>query len=250
MPPRRAPGGEAAARRAAAELVAAAAAEPAAPSGAAAAGRGGATTSAGASPRAGAPRPRVSAALAALRDTLEGVSPAGAAEALGVEGLLAALLREAAAPPGPDAIAAASCLLAIHSAADSDGYPDRSGQRAAAAALFAAAQRDPACLFDAMGRVAAMQAAARSAGGAAFAGAAPPPASSTPPGAAAAAAAAADAADATPGLQLFALLRLADHLLVRGCGPGDGSALAKAFARSAAAVDATIEVLLHGCPGS
>jgi hypothetical protein len=227
MPPRRATAGEAAARRAAEELVAAAAAEPP-PMGAAAAGRGSAAASADASARAGPPRRRVSAALAALRDTLEGVSPAGAArEAVGVDGLFAALLREAAAPPGAHATYAAECLLAIGMAAA------RPGQRAAAAALSSALRRDAACLFDAMGRVAALQAAARAA------------ASSPLPAAGAGLNA---AAAGTPGLQLFVLVSLAGHLLADELGPDDGSR-AKAFARSGGAVAAALEVLLHGCPG-
>jgi hypothetical protein len=228
MPPKRAtaPRGEAAVRRAVEELVAATAAEPA-PSG----------TSA-----AGTPRRRVFAALAALRRSLLVSSPAGAAEALGVDGLCATLLREAAAPPGPHATEAINCFVAISKVAGTEG-----GQRTAVRdALSVALRRDAACLFDAMGRTAAMQAAARarSAGGAA-------PARSTAAPASAGLSAATDAAAggaATPGRQLFVLLTLAVHLLSdRSCEPDDGAG--KAFARSGAAVSATLEALLHGCPG-
>jgi hypothetical protein len=240
MPPRRA---QAAARRAAEELVAAAARQPA-PSGADAASAGSA---------AGTPqRMRVLAALAALWNCLDGTSPACAAEALGVEGLFATLLREAAAPPGPHAATAAGCLVAVVRAACSESDPARSGQhansdggRAAAAALSAALRSDPARLFGAMGRAAAMQAAGRSGGGAAPAGWPPPPAGA---GLLAPAAAAAVAALYTPGPQLFALLRLVVFHLSDGRGPDDGAAV-KAFARSGAAVDATLEALVHGCTG-
>jgi hypothetical protein len=222
--------------------VAAAAAEPAAPGGTAAAGRGG--TSVDPSARAPA-RPRVSAALAALRDTLAGASPAGAAaEALGVDGLFAALLREASAPPGPHATKAAMCLLAIGLAAGTGG-PVRPDQRATADAVAAAVRRDTAGLFDATGRAAAMQAAGRAAGDAAPGGSSRPPAGAVP---AAAAAADAAAAAAAPGMQLVAMFSLVDHLVSEAYGPGD-DALAKAFARSGGAVAAALELLLHGCPG-
>jgi hypothetical protein len=235
MPPSgRAPAGTAAAaqyaaRRAAEELVAAAAAEPT-PGGAAV---GPAATLAPAPARAATLRVRVCMALVLLRQSLAGSSPAGAAAAaLGVGGLLAALLREAGAPPGPHATEAAECIAAIHKAAGSEGG-------SVAAALSAAVLRDAACLFDAMGRAAAMQAAARSAGGAASAGSAAAP----PAGAGLSTAAAAG----TPGLQLFALLCLACHPLSEVRGPDEHTYACKAFARSAAAVDATLEVLLHGC---
>jgi hypothetical protein len=235
---KKAPRGQTAARRAAQEVVAAAAAEPA-PGGAAAAGRRGSTTSARGT--AATARQRVAAALAALCDSLD-ASPAGATEALGVQGLLATLLREAAAPPGPHAIEAASCLAAIGAAASSEASPARPGQRAAAAALSVALRRDAACLFDAMGRVAAAQAAGRSAGGPAPAGSPPPPAGAGP------AAAGVAAAAATPGWQLSVLLRLALHLLWDEPG-ADGGAYVTAFARSDGALAATLEVLLHGTPG-
>jgi hypothetical protein len=246
MPPRRAPRGEGAARRAAVEVVAAAAAEPA-PGGRAAAGSG--TNNASGRALPGPPRRRVFAAMAALHQSLRGASPAdAAAEALGVDGLLAALLREAAAPPGPHARGAAQCLVAIAAATESGGGPARPDHLAAAAdaALTAALRRDAACLFDAMGRVAAAQAAARSGGGAAPGGGGAAPGGSAPPRGGAGLDAAAAAA-ATPGLQLYALVHLA-CLLVRGCGPCDG-AVVKAFARSGAAVDAALEVLLHGTLG-
>jgi hypothetical protein len=116
--------------------------------------------------------------------------------------------------------------------------PAGSGQRAAAAAaLSAALRRDAACLFDAVGRVAAMQAAARSARGAAPGGSATPPAGAGP------------YVDACkPGFQLYALLTLAVHALKDGPGP-DRDAFVKSFARSRAAVAATLEALLHDCPG-
>jgi hypothetical protein len=47
---------------------------------------------------------------------------------------------------------------------------------------------------------------------------------------------------------MYALLRLAQKHLLGAFGPGD-DAVVKAFARSGGAVAATLEVLLHGCPG-
>jgi hypothetical protein len=233
----RASGAEAAARRAAEALVAAAAAEPS-PGGTAAAGDTTSARATAATPRRRATKAALAALLESLLDASLDASPAGAVAALGVDGLFAALLREAAAPPGPHAAQATKCLVAIGMAASTRYGPACPDQRAAAAALLAAQRRDAACLFDAMGRVGAMQAAARSAGGAAPAGATPP----QPAGAGVAAPATA------PGSQLFVLLGLAHGLLLECGGPGDG-ALFKAFARSGAAVAATLEVLLHGCPG-
>jgi hypothetical protein len=66
-------------------------------------------------------------------------------------------------------------------------------------------------------------------------------------GPAAAAAAGAAATAFTPGLLLCVLLRLAVHLVSEGCGSDDHTRV-KAFARSGAAVEATLEALLHGCP--
>jgi hypothetical protein len=211
MPPRRASRGEAVARRAAEELVAATAAEPA-PNGGA---------SAGTPPR----RRRVEEALAALHLSLPG---AGAAAALSVDGLLVALLREAAAPPGPYATAAALSLLSLTDAAGGErGAP----AGPAADALGAALRRDAESLFDALGRAGAYQAAARSAAG----GGAAAPSSSDE--------------QVAPGLQLFVLLRLADKHLKDGHGLEDGSLL-KAFARARSdAVAAALEALLHGCAG-
>jgi hypothetical protein len=221
--------GEAAARRAAEKLLAAAAAEPPRPEGA---GGGAAPPSAPT-----APRPRVLATLEALQSALRGAGPAAAAAALGVDGLVPALLREAAGPADPggslDSVTCAfACLLRLTQVANRNR---RAGPAAAiSAALSAALRRDTAVLLDGVARAAAAQAAARDAGPTGSAGAGP--------------VAAASLATVAPGEQLSLMLHLAGTHLLGGSGVGAG-APAQEFARSGAAVAATLEALLHGCPG-
>jgi hypothetical protein len=226
--------GEAAARRAAEELLAAAAAAAAEPE--EAAGGGAAPPFAPA-----APRPRVFAATEELHSALLDAGPAVAAAALGVDGLVPALLREAAGPADPsgepDCVThAVACLWSLAKAADGAQEAGHANARAAAA-LSAALRRDPdGLLVDGMARAAAAQAAARGANVACPAGSA-----GAPPTAASLAAVA-------PGEQLYLMLHLARAHLLSGSGLGAG-APALAFARSSDAVAATLEALLHGCPG-
>jgi hypothetical protein len=223
---------EAAARRTAEELLAAAAAEPLCAEAA------GGESSSPESPPA-VPRPRVFTALEALQRFLRDGGPASAEAALGVEGLVPALLREGAGPADPggslDSVTCSvSCLIALATAADRAHEAGHVAQRVAAA-LSATLQRDPAGLFDAMGRAAKAQAAARGAGVAGQAGSAGAPLAPT------------SLAAVTPGLQLFLMLHLARAHLLSGSGPGAG-APALAFARSGDAVAAALEAPLHGCP--
>jgi hypothetical protein len=218
---------EAAARRAAEELLAAAAAEPIG----AEAARGDAAPA--------APRPRVLKALDALQSALLDAGPAAAEAALGVDGLVPALLREAAGPADPsgepDCVEhAVACLSSLAKAADGPPGAGPASPRAAAL-LSAALRRDPACLLHGMARAAARQAAARGAGVAGPAGS-----SGAPP-------AAASLAAVAPGEQLYLMLHLARAHLLGGSGLGAG-APALSFARSGDAVAAALEALLHGCP--